>query len=60
MGALMDIIVNRRSIRKYSDKSVPGHMIDTLLDAAKWAPAGGKSANVAFGYRRRSEADLED
>lgn len=30
----------RRSIRKFKDKNIPGKAINKLIDAARWAPSG--------------------
>ena len=34
-----EIIRNRRSIRKYSLKNVPSHLISKIIEAARWAPS---------------------
>jgi nitroreductase len=34
-----DVIKNRKSVRKYSDKKVPGDVIERILEAARWAPS---------------------
>ena len=39
MSDLMDIIKNRRSIRRYKDKPIPEQLLNKLLEAARWAPS---------------------
>jgi nitroreductase len=39
MDTIMDIIRNRRSIRKYQDKPLPEDVVNALLEAAKHAPS---------------------
>lgn len=39
MTDLMDIIRNRRSIRKYAEKDIPEEMLQTLFEAVRWAPS---------------------
>jgi nitroreductase len=36
---LMEVIKGRRSIRKYKPDSIPEEVIQTLLEAIKWAPS---------------------
>jgi nitroreductase len=36
---VMEAIKGRRSIRKYSDKPVSDDVLQTLLEAARWAPS---------------------
>lgn len=38
----------RRSIRKYSDKKVPMHLIHDILEEAKLAPSAGNTQNWRF------------
>jgi nitroreductase len=38
MANLMDIIKERRSIRAYKDKSLPKDVVNSILEAAKYAP----------------------
>lgn len=40
MNNVLDLIKARRSIRKYLDKPLSKHSIDTLIEAARWAPSG--------------------
>ncbi|OEU71272.1 MAG: hypothetical protein BA863_11035 [Desulfovibrio sp. S3730MH75] len=38
---LLNVITNRRSIRRFKQDAVPDEMIRELLDAARLAPSGG-------------------
>ncbi len=37
--ALLSLMRSRRSIRKYEDRPVPGDLLETVLEAARWAPS---------------------
>ncbi len=39
MNDLMEIIKNRRSIRKYDSREVPEALVDQVLEALRWAPS---------------------
>jgi len=39
MSELMNIIQNRRSIRRYQEKDIPEEILNKLLEAARWAPS---------------------
>jgi nitroreductase len=39
MSNLMEIILGRRSIRRYQEKNIPGEILDRILEAARWAPS---------------------
>ncbi len=39
MSDLMEIIRERRSIRKYEDKDVPEEIINKVLEAVRWSPS---------------------
>jgi nitroreductase len=39
MQGFMDVIKERRSVRKYEDTQVPAEKIETILEAVKWAPS---------------------
>ncbi len=36
---ILKIIKSRRSIRKYKPNPVPGHLLNKVLEAARWAPS---------------------
>jgi nitroreductase len=44
----MDIIRARRSTRSFEDRPVPRKDLDTLLEAAIWAPSGSNSQSWLF------------
>ena len=39
MTDLMEIIKERRSIRKYEEKDIPGEIVDKVLEAVRWTPS---------------------
>ena len=45
---MLDIIMSRRSIRRFQDEPSPPELIQELLEAARWAPSGGNSQPWAF------------
>lgn len=40
MGDIIDVIMSRKSIRRYKPDPIPDEMIDKILEAARWAPTG--------------------
>ncbi|MBW1774500.1 MAG: nitroreductase family protein, partial [Deltaproteobacteria bacterium] len=40
MGDIIDILMSRKSIRRYKPDPIPDEMIDKILEAARWAPTG--------------------
>jgi nitroreductase len=40
MGDIIDVIMSRKSIRRYKPDPVPDEMLDKILEAARWAPTG--------------------
>jgi len=40
MQDILDVIISRKSIRRYKPDPVPDEMIDKILEAARWAPTG--------------------
>jgi nitroreductase len=42
-NAIMKIIKGRRSIRRFKSKPVEREKIETLLEAARWAPSAGNA-----------------
>lgn len=40
MRDILDVITSRKSIRRYKPDPIPDHMIDNILEAARWAPTG--------------------
>jgi nitroreductase len=45
---VMNCIRSRRSIRKFTDREITPEELDTLLEAATWAPSGGNSQSWLF------------
>lgn len=45
---VIDVIKNRRSIRKYKDEELEPVLIEKLLQAANWAPSAGNSQPWEF------------
>lgn len=45
----LDVIKKRRSIRKFKDTPVPGHIVDDLIKSARLAPSGGNGQGWMFG-----------
>lgn len=43
---IMDVIRNRRSIRKWKDQEVENEVIEKLVEAARWAPSSGNRQSV--------------
>jgi nitroreductase len=39
MQEFMDVVRQRRSVRKYEETPIPDEKLDTLLEAVKWAPS---------------------
>jgi nitroreductase len=39
MPDFMDIVRDRRSVRKYEDRAVPEEALDTVLESVRWAPS---------------------
>ena len=37
---IIDIIKSRRSVRKFTSEPVPEELIETVLEAGRWAPSG--------------------
>lgn len=45
---ILDIIVQRRSIRNYKDRDIPPELIDGLIEALRWAPSAGNMQSRKF------------
>ncbi len=45
---VLEAIRRRRSIRKYTDQPVPKESLETLLDAARWAPTASNQQRWRF------------
>jgi len=57
---ILEIIKNRRSIRKFQKKEVPKEIIDELIEALIWAPSAGnlQSRKFYFIFNQRIKEDL--
>lgn len=40
MGNILDVIVSRRTVRQYKADPIPDKLLDSVLEAARWAPTG--------------------
>lgn len=58
MGAVLDGIKNRRSIRKYKGDEVPKDKLLKVLEAANWAPSNGNEQAWNF-FVARGEAAVK-
>lgn len=45
---ILETIKGRRSIRDFKDKEIPEDVIDTLIDAIRWAPSAGNLQSRKF------------
>ena len=45
---ILNCIHERRSTRRFTDEQISSEQLDTLLDAAIWAPSGGNSQSWLF------------
>ncbi|MDZ4677032.1 MAG: nitroreductase family protein [Oligoflexia bacterium] len=48
VGFLLDLMKQRRSIRKYKKDPIPKELIDKILEAGFWAPSGKNLQNWRF------------
>jgi len=46
--SILEIIKNRRSIRKFQKKEIPEEIIDKLIEALIWAPSAGNLQSRKF------------
>lgn len=53
--ALLEIMRTRRSIRRYLDKPVPREFMETILEAARWAPSAHNRQPWRFAIIERAE-----
>jgi nitroreductase len=54
-NSVISAILMRRSIRSFSDIEVPNEIIDTILEAGRWAPSGLNNQPWRFVVIRDSE-----
>jgi coenzyme F420-0:L-glutamate ligase / coenzyme F420-1:gamma-L-glutamate ligase len=55
---LMDALLGRRSVRRYLDREVSEEAIDTVLEAARWAPSPHGRQPWRFAVVRRQETKV--
>lgn len=46
--SILDIIINRRSVRDFTDQEIPESAIEALVDALRWAPSAGNLQSRKF------------
>ena len=39
MDDFMDIVKSRRSVRRFEEKDIPEHLVDTVLESVQWSPS---------------------
>lgn len=47
-GAFLELVKNRRSIRRFKPDPIPDEYIDKIIEAARWAPSGYNSQPWEF------------
>jgi nitroreductase len=45
---ILDIIKNRRSVRDFTDREIPGTAVYDLIEALRWAPSAGNLQSRKF------------
>lgn len=57
---LLEVIKNRRSVRKFQEKEIPGKITDKLIEALIWAPSAGnlQSRKFYFVFDEKTKNDL--
>ena len=56
---LLDIIKNRRSIRKYTDEQIPKEYLEKIIEAGLCAPnAGGRQGTVILGIHNKELTEI--
>ncbi|MCD8045800.1 MAG: nitroreductase family protein [Clostridiales bacterium] len=48
MTNIEEIIMNRRSVRKFNDKPITDTELSAIVEAGRWAPTGGNCQTVHF------------
>ncbi len=46
--AIMDIILKRRSTRKYKDEQISEELLEAIIEAGRYAPSGGNNQTCHF------------
>jgi nitroreductase len=52
---ILDIILQRRSIRDFMDKQIPRELIDGLIESIRWAPSAGNMQSRKFYFVTNQE-----
>lgn len=55
---LLDVIHKRRSKRAYLDKAIDQETIDSLFEAARWAPSANNEQPWVYLYATKDQAEL--
>lgn len=57
---LLEIIKNRRSVRDFQSKEIPGEIVEKLIEALIWAPSAGnlQSRKFYFIYDQKTKNEL--
>jgi nitroreductase len=55
---LLDVIHKRRSKRAYSDKAIDQGTIDSLFEAARWAPSSNNEQPWVYIYAKKDQPEL--
>lgn len=50
---LLEVVAERRSLRAFDEQSVPDDVLDTVFEAARWAPSSGNGQPWRFVVTRR-------
>ncbi len=45
---ILDIIINRRSVRDFKDRNIPQALVEGLIDSIRWAPSAGNMQSRKF------------
>lgn len=48
MTNIEEIIMNRRSVRKFNDKPITDNELSAIVEAGRWAPTGGNCQTIHF------------
>lgn len=58
--SILEVIKNRRSIRKFQEKEIPKETIDKLIEALIWAPSAGnlQARKFYFVFNQKIKEDL--
>lgn len=50
--SILEIIRQRRSVRKFTDQGIPEEAVDVLIEALRWAPSAGNLQSRKFFFVR--------